>query len=313
MARPILDDVTQAIGGTPLIRLSRLAADVPPAVLGKFEPQNPGGSFKDRAALSMIEDAEARGVLGPGGTIVEGTAGNTGVGLAQAAAVRGYRCVFVMPDKMSREKQDLLRAYGAEVVVTATVGREDPRNYHNLAEKIARETPGGWFADQFGNPANPRAYHGSVGPEIWEDTAGRIEVFVAGMGTCGMISGAGRFLKDRGVRVVGVDPEGSGYSGACGSYKVEGIGGEGFPPIYDAGAVDAIERVSDAEAFAMARRLARTEGILAGGSTGAVLVGALRVAATMREGQTLVAVLCDTGRNYLSKLFDDGWMKAHGF
>ncbi len=316
MEGKICETILDAIGDTPLVRLQRVAAGLPVDLFGKLEPMNPGGSFKDRIGLAMIEGAERDGRLKPGGVIIEATAGNTGVGLAQAAAVKGYRCLFVLPDKMSREKIDLLRAYGAETVVTKTVGPEDPANYHNLAKRLAEETPGAWFADQFDNPDNPGAHYRTTAPEIWRALGGRLDVFVAGMGTCGMITGAGRYLKERNPRlvVVGVDPEGSIYSGdSPRTYKVEGIGGEQWPGIYDPSVVDEILRVSDAESFSAARRLAREEGILCGGSSGAVLAGALRYAARLSAPVRMVVVLCDTGRNYLSKLYSDDWMRANGF
>ncbi len=310
------ETILDAIGTTPLVRLPRVAAGLAVELFGKLEFLNPGGSFKDRIGLAMIEGAERDGRLKPGGVIIEATAGNTGVGLAQAAAVKGYRCLFVLPDKMSREKIDLLRAYGAETIVTKTVGPEDPANYHNLAKRLAKETPGAWFADQFDNPDNPRAHYRTTAPEIWRALEGRLDIFVAGMGTCGMVTGAGRYLKERNQRlvVVGVDPEGSIYSGdAPRTYKVEGIGGEQWPGIYDPSVVDEILRVSDAESFSAARRLAREEGILCGGSSGAALAGALRYAARLSAPARMVVVLADTGRNYLSKLYSDDWMRANGF
>ncbi len=310
------NNVLETIGRTPLVRLVRVTAGLRSTIYGKFEAQNPGGSFKDRIGLEMVEQAERDGRLRPGGTIIEATAGNTGVGLAQAAVVKGYRSVFVLPDKMSADKIALLRAYGAEVIVTRTVGRDDPDNYHNVAERLAREIPGAWFADQFGNPANPRAHYRTTGPEIWEDTDGALDAFVAGMGTTGSISGIGRFLKEQkpGIVIVGADPEGSVYSGGPpGSYKVEGIGGDAFPEICDRAVIDTMFRVPDRESFHMARRLAREEGLLVGGSSGSAVVAALRYAARLSEPQFIVVLLCDTGRNYISKLFSDRWMHENGF
>lgn len=316
VGRRICESILDAIGGTPLVRLTRVAAGLPVELFGKLESVNPGGSFKDRIGLAMVEAAERDGRLAPGGVIVEATAGNTGVGLAQAAVIKGYRCIFVLPDKMSREKIDLLQAYGAEVIVTPTVGPDDPANYHNLARRLAKETPGAWFANQFDNPDNPLAHYRNTGPEIWQALEGRLDVFVAGMGTCGMMSGAGRYLKEQNSRlvVVGVDPEGSIYSGdSPRTYKVEGIGGEEWPGIYDPTVVDEMIRVADADSFRTARRLAREEGILCGGSSGAALAAALRYAGRLRKPARMVVVLCDTGRNYLTKLYSDEWMRANGF
>ncbi len=311
-------NVLEAIGATPLVRLNRVCTGLDAEFYVKLESQNPGGSFKDRIALSMVETAEREGLLKPGGTIVEATAGNTGVGLALVAAVRGYRAVFVMPDKMSQEKVRLLRAYGADVVITRTVPPDDPDYYQTVAARLARETPGAWYSDQFSNPANPATHARSTGPEIWDDTGGAIDVFVTGMGTTGLVTGTGRYLKERkpSVRVVAVDPEGSVLSGGePHPYKIEGIGGDKVPSIFDAGVVDEMIRISDGEAFHMARRLAREEGILSGGSTGAIVSGALRYARdhALARGTVVVMVICDTGRNYLSKIYSDEWMSEQGF
>ncbi len=301
---------------TPLVRLGRIAPGIEARIYGKLECANPGGSSKDRIGVSMVEAAERAGILRPGGTIVEATAGNTGIGLAQAAAVKGYRCVFVLPDKMSQDKIAMLRAYGADVIVTPTVGSEDPDNYHNVARRLASEIEGAWWPDQFSNPSNPAVHYETTGPEIWEDTEGRIDVFVSGMGTCGTISGAGRYLKEKNPRVlvVGAEPEGSIFSGGePGDYKVEGIGGDVIHPILDRAVIDEIFKIGDREAFLMARRLAREEGILVGGSAGAALAAALRYAQRLQGPKLVVVLLHDTGRNYLSKLFSDAWLEANGF
>jgi cystathionine beta-synthase len=311
------DSILDTIGETPLIRLHRIDAGLPAAIYAKVEAMNPGGSQKDRVAASMVRDAAERGLLKPGGTIVEATAGNTGVGLAMVAAVHGYRCIFAVPDKMSREKMDLLRAFGAEVVVTPTdVPPDSPESYNGVADRIAREAPGSWRAGQFSNPANPAAHFWGTGPEIWKDTGGRIDAFVAGVGTGGTITGIGAYLKQRdpAIRIVGADPEGSILSGGTpGSWQVEGIGEDFFPDTFDASLVDDWVRVSDAESFAMARRLAREEGILAGGSSGTALHAAVVTAGRMRSGTTVVVLLPDTGRNYLTKLHSDEWMTQQGY
>jgi cystathionine beta-synthase len=311
------DSILDSIGRTPLVRLSRLGAGLPATILAKAESSNPGGSQKDRIAVAMIEDAEAKGFLRPGGTIVEATAGNTGTGLAMAAAVKGYRCVFAVPDKMSAEKVDLLKAYGAEVVVTLTaVAPDSPDSYGGVADRIARETPGAWRAGQFTNQTNPSAHYRTTGPEIWRDSGGRVDAFVAGVGTGGSLTGVGRYLRERNpdVRIVGADPAGSILSGDTpGSWKVEGIGEDFFPDTFDPTLVDSWVRVTDAESFAMARRLARTEGILAGGSSGTALHAAVLTAERMPRGSVIVVLLPDTGRNYLSKLHSDDWMAREGF
>ena len=309
--------VLEAIGHTPLVRLQRVAAGLRPTILAKVEYLNPGGSIKDRIGLAMIEAAEREGLLRPGGTIVEATAGNTGAGLALAAAVKGYRCVFVLPDKMSEEKVNLLKAYGAEIVITPTaVPPDSPESYNGVADRLAREIPNAFRPGQFTNPRNPRAHYETTGPEIWADTEGRVDVLVAGIGTGGTISGAGRYLKERqpGLIVVGADPEGSILSGDTPrSYKVEGIGEDFFPDTYDREIVDEMVRVSDAESFLTARRLAREEGLLVGGSSGTAVAAALRYAQRLDAGKVVVVILPDTGRNYLSKLHSDAWMQANGF
>ena len=312
------DNILQAIGGTPLVRLNRVGAGLPAEFYAKVEYLNPGGSVKDRIALRMLEEAERAGLIKPGvTTIVEATAGNTGAGLALAAAVKGYKMVFVLPDKMSADKVSLLKAYGAETVITKTnVAPDSPESYNGVADRLAKEIPGAWRPGQFTNRENPKAHYLSTGPEIWEDTGGKVSVFVAGAGTTGTLSGTGRYLKDKnpGVRIVGADPEGSILSGDTPkSYKVEGIGEDFFPEIYDRSVVDEWFRVSDKESFALARRLAREEGLLVGGSSGTAMAAALRHAEKYRRKEIIVVLFPDTGRNYLSKVFSDDWMKENGF
>ncbi len=310
------DDVVAAIGNTPLVRLSRLHP--PGNLVAKLEYLNPGGSTKDRIALGMIERAERNGWLQPGGTIVEPTSGNTGVGLAMVAALRGYKLIAVMADKQSKEKRDLLRAYGAEVVVCPTdVDPDDPRSYYSVADRLTREIPGAYRPDQYSNPANPEAHYEQTGPEIWEQTDGEIDVLVVGLGTGGSVSGMSRFLKERkpGLWVVGVDPEGSIYTAESDAdvttYLTEGVGEDFWPETYEPGLVDQFEMVSDADSFATTRRLSEVEGILAGGSSGMAVAGALRVASARPE-DLVVVVLPDSGRNYLSKIYNDDWMRDRG-
>lgn len=314
---PYFANVLDAVGHTPLIKLNRLGKPFASNIYVKFEAMNPGGSIKDRAARQMIEEAEARGLLRPGGTIIEATAGNTGVGLALAAAVKGYRLITVLPDKMSAEKVALLKAFGAEVVMTPTaVGPDSPDNYIQKARAIAKAIPGSWRAAQFENFDNPAAHYRSTGPEIWSDTNGLIDVLVAGIGTGGTISGAGRFLKEQNpqLKVVGADPEGSILSGdQPKSYKVEGIGEDYFPDTYDRNMVDVFFRISDRESFDTARRLLREEGIFAGGSSGTALAAALRYAASIDDSQEIVVILPDTGRNYLSKFYNDQWLAEQNY
>jgi cystathionine beta-synthase len=313
----ILPDVTAAIGSTPLVALDRLASGVAPRIVAKLEHMNPGGSVKDRIALPMIEAAERAGLLRPGGVIVEPTSGNTGVGLAMAAALRGYRCIFVMPDKQSEEKRALLRAYGAEVVICPTdVDPDDERSYYRVSDRLARETPGAWKPDQYANPANPEAHYLTTGPEIWEATRGRITHFVGGLGTGGTISGVGRYLKERdpAIQVVGADPEGSVYSGGSPRpYLTEGIGEDFWPRTYDPQICDLIVRVSDRDSMLTARQATAAEGILMGESCGTALWAALQVARDLDDSDGLFVVLLpDSGRNYVGKLYDDAWLREAG-
>ncbi|TKV61651.1 cystathionine beta-synthase [Nakamurella flava] len=310
--------VVDLIGHTPLVKLGPLAADVAPLVLAKVEYVNPGGSVKDRIATRMITAAEESGALRPGGTIVEPTSGNTGVGLALVAQQRGYRCVFVCPDKVSEDKRNVLRAYGAEVVVCPTaVAPEDPQSYYSVSDRLVREIPGAWKPDQYSNPNNPRSHYETTGPEIWADTEGRITHFVTGVGTGGTISGTGRYLKEVSngrVQVIGADPEGSVYSGGTGRpYLVEGVGEDFWPSAYDQSVADEIIAVSDAESFATTRRLAREEGLLVGGSCGMAVAAALQLAGRLTADDVVVVLLPDGGRGYLSKIFSDDWMSSYGF
>lgn len=323
----ISDSILHVIGDTPLVRLQKVTRGVRAEVLAKLEFLNPGGSVKDRIGPVMLEDAERRGLLRPGGTVVEATSGNTGVGLAIAAAIRGYKTVFVMPDKMSDEKIRLLRAFGARVVITPTaVAPEDPRSYYSVSRRIAEETPNSFYANQYANPANPKAHYQTTGPEIWRQTGGRIDLLVAGMGTGGTISGAGKYLKERNpsLRVVGADPIGSVYheyfkTGRLPTphtYKVEGIGEDFLPQTMDFSVVDEVVQVADRESFAMTRRLVREEGIFCGGSSGTAVAGALKYLRMLPEGGAAlraVVILPDSGSRYLSKVFSDDWMREHGF
>jgi cystathionine beta-synthase len=314
----VYDSLSGLVGNTPLVRLRSVTRDIPgSAVLAKVEYFNPGGSVKDRIAQRMIVAAEQSGALRPGGTIVEPTSGNTGVGLAIVAAERGYRCVFVCPDKVGQDKISVLRAYGAEVVVCpGTVAPDHPDSYYSVARRMAAGLAGGWQPDQYANPENPASHYASTGPEIWSQTEGTVTHFVAGIGTGGTITGAGRYLKevsDGAVKVIGADPEGSVYSGGSGRpYLVEGVGEDIWPATYDPSVCDEVIAVSDAESFGMTRRLAREEALLAGGSSGLAVVAALRVAAA-EPGAVIVVLLPDGGRGYLSKIFNDEWMADYGF
>ncbi len=309
--------IAELVGNTPLVRLTSVTEGIAATVLAKIEYLNPGGSAKDRIAASMIDAAERSGALRPGGTIVEPTSGNTGAGLALVAQQRGYRMIFVVPDKFAGEKVAVLKAYGAEVVVVPThVPPEHPDSYYSVSDRLAREIPGAFKPNQFANAHGPLAHYRTTGPEIWRDTDGRVTHFVAGVGTGGTITGVGRYLGEASggaVTIVGADPEGSIYSGEVGSYLVEGVGEDFWPQTFDPSAVDRYERVGDAESFAMTRRLAREEGLLVGGSSGMAVVAAVRTARELTADDTVVVLLPDHGRGYLSKVFDDDWMRQHGF
>ena len=308
------ENIMDAVGKTPLVRLGRMETGegIRARVLAKVEYLNPGGSVKDRPAVKMLEVAEKEGLLQPGGTVVEPTSGNTGAGLALAAVVKGYKCICVMPEKASKEKQDLLKALGAEVVVTPSLPPEDPKSYYSVAERLAREIPGGFKPGQYENPANPLAHYETTGPEVWEQTDGRITHFVAGMGTCGTITGTGRYLKEQNpeVRVVGADPEGSIFSDPedVHQYAVEGVGEDFYPGNYDPKVVDEVIQVDDRESFLMTRQLMREEGLFVGGSCGMAVVAAVRATKELPESAVVVVLLPDTGRNYVSKVFDDDWV-----
>lgn len=314
----IADTVLDLIGNTPLVRLNKVTKPGMAQVVAKVEYLNPGASAKDRIAVKMVDEAEASGALKPGGTIVEPTSGNTGVGLALVAQQRGYKCIFVVPDKVSTDKQDVLRAYGAQVVVCPTaVPPEHPDSYYSVSDRLVTEIEGAWKPDQYSNPANPLSHYETTGPEIWRDTEETVTHFVAGVGTGGTIGGAGKYLKevsDGKVQVIGADPEGSVYSGGTGRpYLVEGVGEDFWPATFDPAIPDEIIAVSDAQAFEMTRRLAREEGLLVGGSCGMAVVAALEVAERIGPDGLVVVILPDGGRGYLSKIFNDAWMASYGF
>jgi cystathionine beta-synthase len=318
----LAENIIGVIGNTPLVRLQKIPTRPSPRIFAKLEFMNPGGSVKDRIASYLVADAERRHLLKEGGTIIEPTSGNTGIGLAMLAAVRGYKTIFTMPDKVSEEKRVLLRAYGAKIVVAPTnLPPTSPEHYVNVAKKLAKETPNSFMPNQYENKANPKAHFATTGPEIWRQTKGRIDALVAGVGTGGTISGAGRYLKGKkkSLLVVGVEPEGSIYGNLkhgtkdpLHPYLIEGIGEDFVPDTYDQGVVDDIIRVSDADSVAMARRLATEEGILAGGSSGTAVAGALELARRKPRLRLIVVIVPDSGRSYLSKIYNPGWLEANG-
>lgn len=328
MTKPLMkgahSDVTAAIGNTPIVRLNHVVEDLESEIYVKIEYMNPAGSMKDRVGLNIIRDAELRGMLQPGGTIIEATSGNTGAGLAMVAATRGYKCIFVMPDKMSQEKVDVLRAYGAKVVICPTaVEPSDPRSYYSVARRLVEETPGAFYSNQYHNPANPEAHYVSTAPEIWEQTGGEFDAFVAGMGTGGTISGCGRYFKERrpDMKLVGVDPIGSlyyeyvktGRLTKAFSYYVEGIGEDFLPSTMNLSLLDEIVQVDDRECFMMTREMVRREGIFCGGSCGAAVMGAIKYARALKSPKRILVLLPDSAGKYLSKIFSDEWMRSNGF
>ncbi len=328
MIKPLMKgavpDIIAAIGQTPIVRLNHVVEGIDSEIYVKVEYMNPAGSMKDRVGLNIIRDAEERGMLQPGGTIIEATSGNTGAGLAMVAAIRGYKCIFVMPDKMSHEKVDTLRAYGAKVVICPTaVEPSDPRSYYSVARRLVEETPGAFYANQYHNPANPEAHYVSTAPEIWEQTGGEFDVFISGMGTGGTLSGCGRYFKERNpdIQLVGVDPIGSlyyeyvktGRLTKAFSYYVEGIGEDFLPSTMNLSILDDCVQVDDRECFTMTRDLVRREGIFCGGSCGAAVMGAIKYARTLKEPKRILVLLPDSAQKYLSKVFNDDWMRSNGF
>ena len=320
----IANSVLEAIGNTPLVKLNKLSAGITATLFAKLEYVNPAGSVKDRMALFMIEDAEKKGLLKPGGTIVENSSGNTGAALAMIAAVKGYKCIITMPDKMSDEKKNLMRAFGAEVIVTPTdVPADSPESYYSVARRIAEETPNAYYPDQYNNPRNIDAHYHTTGPEIWKQTGGEIDILVAGIGTGGTLSGAGRYLKEQNpnIKIIAVDPEGSVFyhyfkTGEIPQphvYKVEGIGEDYLVKAVDFEIIDDIIQVNDKDSFLMARQLCREEGIFAGGSSGSAVWAAMQVAKSLEKPQNIVVILPDSGSRYLSKIYNDEWMREHGF
>lgn len=320
----IYNNILETVGGTPIVKLNKIGKELPFPLYVKVEYLNPGSSVKDRIAVKMVEEAEKRGDLKPGGTIVEATSGNTGMGLALVAAVKGYKAIFVMPDKMSLEKIQALRAFGAKVVVTPTnVEPDDPRSYYSVSRRIAEETPNAFYANQYHNPDNPKTHYETTGPEIWEQTKGRVTCFIAGMGTGGTISGTAKYLKEKNpkIKVIGVDPEGSIYTelkrtgkmGTAYPYMVEGVGEDFLPSTIDLNLIDEVVQVGDKESLQMTRHLARQEGLFVGGSCGLAVAGALKWASQQTEDHFPVILLPDSGSRYLSKIFNDDWMKENGF
>jgi cystathionine beta-synthase len=319
------ETILQAIGGTPLVRLRRVTGPAKGLIVAKVESLNPGGSIKDRIGVSIVEEAERDGRLQPGGMIVEATSGNTGMGLALVAAVKGYRTVFTLPDKMSMEKIRLLRAFGAEVIVTPTaVPHESPESYTEVAKRIVRDTPNSILANQYNNPRNPESHYATTGPEIWEQTGGQITHLVCGIGTGGTITGTGKYLKEKNpaIEVIGIDPKGSvfreyfqtgTFNPQLKTYKVEGIGQDYLPGVLDFSVIDEVIEVDDRESFLMARRLTREEGLLVGGSCGTAVAGMMKVADRFRDDDVVVVILPDSGERYLSKIYDDDWMREYGF